>query len=510
MATWDTRVKCATMLGILSQTGTFPVGISQLVAMAIHDGDEEVRQAALNSLAKIAGQSDNNQADAIIKEDGLRRKVKQISTIPYWGERLAWAKTLSALSNCAANFDLGRQKLIDLGVEDDNDEVRNESYRGLHALVESGYLKDKVNTALADTFKMALRDSEKQDRALQNLRRDCLGVLVEFDFRNAIKLLSDELLTIALNNEGKSMRKAAETLLTCLISRQQEDPVVFSFILSAISSSIVSLDEEKKLVVLVLVEAVPLEVPNDILGPFAQAVIQLLKNDNGRTRGIALQILRILYKKGLVTKLIESNVSDIVAMALKDNIEKTQVIALRFLANLRDDRELLSEVKSAQPRLMTLLDKRQLRPATVELISFISRDHVVRESVASWVISAMSTESEARLEGVVSLLSTLIIECRPSAPPKGTDIVFFLAPFLALKPSMTKSRTRLMALLWCNYQEFSITGLDYDQDIPSSLLDPFIFSVFGPHVAKHELDAWERVTSRIKFNPQSPSGEGQV
>ncbi|KAH6899560.1 hypothetical protein BKA70DRAFT_735696 [Coprinopsis sp. MPI-PUGE-AT-0042] len=166
--------------------------------------------------------------------------------------------------------------------------------------------------------------------------------------------------------------------------------------------------------------------------------------------------------------------------------------------------ELLSEVKAAQPRLMALLDKRQLRPATVELISFISRDPTVRHAVANWIISALTTDLEGRLEGIMSLLSTLIIERRPNDKPRGSDILFFLAPFLVSQPSMRKLRTRLTALLWCNYQKFADTGLNYDEEIPPPLVDFFVAAAFGHHVAQHELEAWERVARHIIFKPQEP------
>ncbi|KAH6899559.1 armadillo-type protein [Coprinopsis sp. MPI-PUGE-AT-0042] len=298
MAPWDTRLKCAKTLGILAKSGDFLDGITQLVAMSTEDKDEDVRRAALNSLAELAGRPENSQADTILQETDLGDHMARIATISDWQDRMAWARTLSAISVNASNFDLGRQKLMDLVVEDDDEDVRNEAYKGLRSLVETPKLQDKINTALANSFKKALRGSDTQDRALQNLSEDCLGMRVEFDFNEALKPLTGPLLTIALDDEDNLIQDAAETFLKSLMSRWQKNTAVGSSILSAVLSSIASLDEEGKLLVLGLVEAAPSGVPDDGWSTFTQAVVQLLKSDHGRTRATALEILGILYKKG--------------------------------------------------------------------------------------------------------------------------------------------------------------------------------------------------------------------
>ncbi|KAH6867262.1 armadillo-type protein [Coprinopsis sp. MPI-PUGE-AT-0042] len=477
-APWWAREKYAELLGTMVNPGDLSDSISQLMVMGTNDQDDKVRQASLDSLTKLSGQPGQitlmtpilNALDTV----GLGKSLSPISIISSWREQAAWASLLSALS-LHTGFDRGRQKLIDLVVEDDNEDVRREAYKGLSGLSAKSDLEQDnlISSALEAGFTMALRDSNQQrrSRAVSNLHSDCFS------------------------QKLYSLRPAQDQ-----IHPGNKDGSASHAILTEVGSIIPSLTDDNKTVVLGLIESVPEDTSNAMVSPLATKALELLSDSHGSTRCTALGILGILHKKGIVKELIQSSASEVLAVALEDSMDQNRSAALSLLMDLCSDPTSLSKITTALPHLLGLLQNAHLRTTTAELISLLAKDEYVRRSLANWVISIISgTDLDSHVEGVMALLSTLSIERRLSNEPQGSDIVLFFAPALVpLRDSRSKLRDRVTALLWCNYRQMAERGLSYDHQMPALLMDTFIAAVFGHHVTMHEVDMWMSIGDVIK------------
>ncbi|KAH6899566.1 armadillo-type protein [Coprinopsis sp. MPI-PUGE-AT-0042] len=524
---WSARRDFAKLLGTLVKGGDFSDGISQLLAMGTKDEDEDVRKASLEALADISVQPKNLQSATVINAINAA-ELGKISIMSSWEERMSWATLLSALCiHSTTGFDRGRQKLLDLVVEDEDEDVRNEAYKGLHDLHVSPKSKSPqdnskpVAGALEESFMAALRHSSHQHRfrAVRNLHFDSLSGEATFNLFPTLQKLASPLVSIALNDKSEDVRHAAVDLIRSLINYQlpasyPEGPKTsnhhdshpnsntyadtISAILIEIASNIPSFNEKEKILALSLIESIPQGASNTVVSSFARKVSQLLEDNHGLVRGTALEMLRILQKKGFEKELVQSNVSNVLTIVLEDSRDHIRVTALNILTDLCSDRASPAEIVASQLQLFNLLHNTHLRSAAVDLISLLAKDESVRHSVADWIISVITTDSEPQLEGIMALLSTLVIEKRLGDKPQGCDILLFLAPALVLNPSMAKLRVRVTALLWCNYRKFAQQGLSREQKIlPASLMDSFVAALFGHHVAQHELKAWKTLKGII-------------
>ncbi|KAH6910613.1 armadillo-type protein [Coprinopsis sp. MPI-PUGE-AT-0042] len=509
-------MESAAILGTLAKNRYLAEGIPRLVAMAVKDEDKNVRKASLQSLAEFVAQPYKNPSSVQAIMAGLGKKLNTIDfrriSQP---ERLAWVGVLSALSIHAADSDIDRQKLIDLAITDGDATVRAEAYKGLHELIQDSKLRDGSNRALVNGFKSALRSSHwyKRYQIVESLRFDVSSMAPLLIFNTILQPLVAPLMKVALNDQSEFVRDAVQSLLTFLITHasaegplQLYDTDIRSTILSAITDHIVLFSDRDKLVAFSLIEAMPENITDDVVSPFARGVIRLLKNPHVPTRATALEILTILYRKGVITSIIHSHLSDIVTLALEDDHNGTRVIALKLLTSLCSDDKLRRKFRTAQPTLMSFLENHDLRSTTVELISVLAQDQSVRQLVANWVVSVIASDSEAQIEGMMALLLRLVVEKRPDANPKRSEILFFIAPAFVLRRSMAKSQARLTALLWTNYQDFVHEGLEYCQELPQSLIDCFVTAVFGHHVAQHELKEWLKLGEYLK---PTESGEAR-
>ncbi|KAH6899573.1 armadillo-type protein [Coprinopsis sp. MPI-PUGE-AT-0042] len=468
--------------------------------MAVDAKETDVRVASLRSLSEFVAQPRNQSSIQSIMTR-LGKEIYAVLEIPSDSERLAWACVLSALSVHAADSDAGRDKLIDLALTDKNANVRAEAYKGLHALIQDSKLREGSNSALVNGFKSALRDSHwyLRQQLLERLRLDVSSMAPLLIFNTVLQPVVAPLMKVAMNDKNEFVRDAAQSLLTFLITHAPaegplpvDDTDVKSAILSAITDRVVLFSDRDKFIALTLIEAIPENITDDVVSPFARGVIRLLKNPYVPTRTTALEILTVLYRKGVVTGVIDSNLSEIVTVALEDDHTGIRVTALQLLTVLCSNDDLRGKIEASQPTLMSFLENRDLRSSTAELISVLSQDQSVRRRVANWVISVIASDCEAEIEGMMALLLRLVVEKRLDAKPKGTDLIFFLAPAFVLRRSMAKSRARLTALLWTNYREveFLQDRQDYCEAVPQSLVDSLVAAVFGHHVAQHELDKW--------------------
>ncbi|KAH6867261.1 armadillo-type protein [Coprinopsis sp. MPI-PUGE-AT-0042] len=513
LESWETRVECAKVLGALAANGYLAEGIHLLVTMVVKDEDTDVREASLTSLAEVAVRSSKNQSSVQAIITGLGKKFNSILSIPSDSERMTWVSVLCALSIHATESDVVRQKLVDLAIKDDDVDVRVEAFKGVHKLILDSKLREGSIGALVNGFKLALRGSHwSRYQVVESLQVALPSMASLFDLDTVLQPLVSVLIKVALNDQDDVVREAAERLLTSLITHepaagplQPDDTGIRSTILSAVTDNIGLFSDRDKLVALRLIEAIPKNITDDVVSPFAQRVIHLLKTPHVPTRATALEILTILYRQGIARNIIRPNLSDIVTLALEDDYIGNQVIALELLTSLCSDETLRQKIQTAQPTLMSFLENRDLRPITVELISLLAQDQKVRWLVADWILSVIATDSEPQIEGMVALLLRLVLEKRLDAQPKGPEILFFLAPAFVLRRSLAKSRTRLTALLWVNYQEFMRGGLDYRQEVPQPLIDSLVASVFGHHVAQHELDEWMGLRGCLE-----PKGSGET
>ncbi|KAH6899557.1 armadillo-type protein [Coprinopsis sp. MPI-PUGE-AT-0042] len=334
---------------------------------------------------------------------GLGEEIYAVLEIPSDSERLAWACVLSALSVHAADSDAGRDKLIDLALTDKNANVRAEAYKGLHAVIQDSKPQHGSNSALVNGFKSVLNDSRwfSRQQAIELLQFDVSSMSPLLIFHSILQPLVAPLMQVALNDESEFVRDAAQNLLIFLITHTPaEGPLQFgtidirSTVLSTITDSIELFSDRDKLVALGLIEAIPENFTYGVVSPFAQGLIRLLKTSHVPTRATALEILTILYRKGLVSDMMHSNLSEIVTLALEDDCIGNQVIALKLLTSVSDDKTLRRIIEKAQPmsRLLSFLEDHELRFIVVELISVLAQDlsgksniflntHRIRESL---------------------------------------------------------------------------------------------------------------------------------
>ncbi|KAJ2935928.1 hypothetical protein H1R20_g1166, partial [Candolleomyces eurysporus] len=174
-----------------------------------------------------------------------------------------------------------------------------------------------------------------------------------------------------------------------------------------------------------------LAISDSTAATIVHALTPMLRNTSSLARATAIELLLKLYTKHCHSKLrlSESAIPEVISLAFddKDDVGETRITAIQLLVALSSGPEPLESVGKgkAEPstaptssvlrritphatKFMALLQVEHLRPSVVELLTLMSLDPTVRQTIMLRIASMAFGPETLVLEGHVELLSRLI------------------------------------------------------------------------------------------------------
>ncbi|KAJ2916967.1 hypothetical protein MD484_g3468, partial [Candolleomyces efflorescens] len=244
----------------------------------------------------------------------------------------------------------------------------------------------------------------------------------------------------------------------------------------------------------------------------AHLLAPALRNASSLARTAAVELLSAVYARNKWDKpfMIESSISEIINLALddKDDVGGIRSVSIKLLAafisatrnppvvpldgGLAQVGTVSKQIIPLAAKFMALLEVEHLRPSVVELLSEMSIDTAVRETITLRIISALfgSDSIGATLVGHAELLTQLISEGR--FEDTATDyMVIFLASTWSTLPQLSAYRLKVLTSLSVRYSYNTIRPrLKTDPGLVKDLVDWFTLALFGRHATGHEVTTW--------------------
>ncbi|KAG2002248.1 hypothetical protein CC2G_004451 [Coprinopsis cinerea AmutBmut pab1-1] len=488
-------------------------GLLALVQMSLFDEFHTVRHTAVHTINDLAHHS-VKLADSLAKS-ALIKNLERTSKDPAREVREVWPTALASISLRVSDFkDVAIPVLVRIATEDEHLDIRKEASIKLGTIASDAKEKESIVALLVKRFEELLKDPDVEVRMKALCTLDYGALEKDYSFEDCIKALLPLLLKIATTHDGSVIRETAENLLSTMIQGRLGLQDAFGEFALTVTGSIAAMTERGRGVAVDLVKKIPF-LPEDIVPSTCSTLTPLLAHNWADTRSTALELLVLIYGRtqnrgrysrqlGLQLRstdfgleglqFIQSTIPDVIKMALRDTHDDLRVRALGFLVTLCSEDDFLAKIKPCQPQLMALLEVDNLRSQTIELLSHLSRDRVVRRSIAFWIIDRMTSENATGQDLAMQLLTVLIMDDRLEFhADQGSDYVLMLIaaanlPEGQISPYGFGITTGLLPLQHLLFPE----RYDYPThiELPAELEPWFMFSVFGKHVTSHEVHRW--------------------
>ncbi|RXW24839.1 hypothetical protein EST38_g994 [Candolleomyces aberdarensis] len=435
--------------------------------------------------------------------------------------RSAAVNLFGRLIGCVSGRDKGDPQIIsrlaDIVIKDEYDDVRIAALRILKAAYKATDLfrfRDAIKASVSKVIENSLKDLENS--RLRTNAVSAVDSLTEENsndqFRDLVSPSISQLLRTVLLEGDENLGNSVERVLFGNFTAATAETKLNRDVLIAIPPMAATLTVAGKAIVMRLTGN--LAISDDTAATIAHALTPMLRNTSSFARATAIELLLKLYTKHRHSKprLIESAIPEIISLAFddKDDVGGIRITAIQLLVALSSGPASLESLGEGQPepstattssvlkqitplatKFMALLQVEHLRPSVVELLSLMSLDPTVRQTIMLRIASMAFGPETLALVGHVELLSRLLSDGRLGE--KATDyMTLFLAPALVARPQLAPYRLKILTALWCRYGRRTLE----DTDAPEKnvkhkeLLEWFTLALFGRHATGHEATTW--------------------
>ncbi|KAJ2933122.1 hypothetical protein H1R20_g3954, partial [Candolleomyces eurysporus] len=440
---WRIRFSYTQLLssvGVLKGVDLSDEVLKKLSTRALLDADDDCRSEAVNTFSNLLEIEDSDR-DGSPKER-YRAYVKTMVKDHFhagivngsWKVRQSWIRLAGTQVKdaCSLFFNVvefqALSKLIEVVVKEEPRDTTFESQNALHS---------------ERTLPKAIRSALKLDApfnvrlAAVNLFGRLIGCVpgrgeAQPRYENLLGRSSDSqiisrLADIVIKDVSDDVRIAALRVLKA--AYKAPDSKLNRDVLIAIPPMVATLTAAGKAIVVRLTGS--LAISDSTAATIVHALTPMLRNTSSLARATAIELLLKLYTKHCHSKLrlSESAIPEIISLAFddKDDVGGTRITAIQLLVALSSGPEPLESVGKgkAEPstaptssvlrritphatKFMALLQVERLRPSVVELLSLMSLDPTVRQTIMLRIASMAFGPETLVLEGHVELLSRLI------------------------------------------------------------------------------------------------------
>ncbi|KAJ2928032.1 hypothetical protein H1R20_g9066, partial [Candolleomyces eurysporus] len=415
-------------------------------------------------------------------------------------------------------------RLAGLAIKADDD-PRQHALQLLEAFVTKGrleHLQRPLKASLQKVVENSLKDHESH-----SLRANALKVIDRLtkknaQFRDFVRPSISHLLKAVLTDGDPTFYKQAKKVLFENLAHSNESEFNH-VVLVAVPSLIAKITTNAgKRTALRLTQDFPIS-DNAALS-IADKLSRILQHTSPFERATALEMLLRLYEKHGRSKpsMVDSSITKIVALALDDRNSDIWEPAMRLLIALSSPpkadkgkslpvetttyKDVLSRIKAQLTKFMGLLDPKDKRSLAVELLSSVSRDAAIRQSISLRIVSKIFATGTTKLqEGQSELLGRLISDGR--FEDEATDyMMLFVSHTLApTNPDYSQYRREILTSLWSCYGMKTLRN----KDSIDKLGKWFRLALFGRRATPSEVAAWnEGCESWLKDEKESESLTG--